>query len=272
MLYLVATPIGNLEDISVRALNVLQKVDYILAEDTRHSQKLLTHYDIQKPLLSLHQHNEEERIAKILSDLKEGKELALISDAGTPLISDPGYLLVRAIREHDLQVTALPGACSAIMALTLSGFHPTPFQFVGFLPKKHGELVERLEELLEYAGTTICFESPERLTATLNALAECNNDAPVAICRELTKRFEQVVSGPCHEVLAKQKETPALGEIVLLIQGSNEPSDTLFSKEMLQSLVADVASHSSSKEAIAKVAKQLRIPKRTVYNAVHVGT
>ncbi len=269
MLFIVATPIGNLEDISLRALNILRSVDYILAEDTRHSQKLLTHYEIQKPLVSFHQHNEAEREARVLQDLREGKNIALISDAGTPLISDPGFMLVRACRNEGLDVTCLPGASCVLMALTLSGFEPTPFQFVGFLPKKHGELLEKLEELLEYPGTSITFESPERLEATLKALVELNPETNVAIARELTKRFENVRVGTAQELLDQQRKTPALGEIVLLIQGNKEASSTMFSNEILQSLVADVATSCSTKEAIGLVAKQLRLPKRTVYNAIH---
>ncbi|MCE5293274.1 MAG: 16S rRNA (cytidine(1402)-2'-O)-methyltransferase [Chlamydiales bacterium] len=270
MLYLVATPIGNLEDISFRALETLKRVDYILAEDTRHSLKLLSHYEIQKSLHSLHQHNEQQKLDKVLQDLANGKEIALISDAGTPLISDPGFPLVKACREQSIPVTAIPGASSVLVALSLSGFEPTPFQFVGFLPRKLGELTARLEAILAYEGTTICYESPERLTDTLTALAECNPDCNVAIARELTKRFESVISGTSQHMLAQQKATPALGEIVVLIEGCKASGESsIFSKELLQALVADVAQECSTKDAIVKVANQLNLPKRTVYNAIH---
>jgi len=264
MLYLIATPIGNLSDISLRALEVLKRVDYILAEDTRHSLKLLTHYDIQKPLFSHHQHNEEAKVAKILDDLAAGKEIALISDAGTPLISDPGFVLVRACRERGLALTAIPGASSLLVAITLSGFEPTPFQFVGFLPKKPEE---RLQELLEYPGTTICYESPERIEKTLSILCELDPECRVCISRELTKRFEEVVTGTSRELLQK---CPFQGEIVLLIEGKKAAAqDAIFSNELLKTLVADVARSCSTKEAIEQVAKQLKISKRTIYNAVH---
>lgn len=263
MLYLVATPIGNLEDISVRALEVLKRVDYILAEDTRHSQKLLNHYEIKKQLISFHQHNEKDREANVLQDLSDGKEIALISDAGTPLISDPGFMLVHSCREAGLPVTAIPGASSVLVALSLSGLEPTPFQFVGFLPRKPAQ---KLEELLDYPGTSICYESPERLHDTLKTLIELDPNRKIAVARELTKHFEEVRSGTAQELL----DITALGEIVLLIEGSKESeSDSLFSKEFLQSLVADVAKNCSTKDAIAKVAKQLKLPKRTVYNAIH---
>ncbi len=269
MLYLVATPIGNLEDISFRALETLKRSDYILAEDTRHSLKLLQHYDIQKSLISFHQHNEQGREEKVLQDLEEGKEIALISDAGTPLISDPGFLLVKACRERALPVTAIPGASSLLVALSLSGLEPTPFQFVGFLPRKPGELKIRLEEFLDYAGTTICYESAERLEDSLKNLCELDPQCKVSVARELTKRFESVLTGTCEEILALQQKTPAIGEIVLLIEGHKQESEAIFSKELLSSLVADVATSCSTKEAIVKVAKQLKLPKRSVYNAVH---
>lgn len=269
MLYLVATPIGNLQDFSVRALETLKRCDYILAEDTRHSLKLLQHYEIQKPLVSFHQHNEQGREDKVLQDLRDGKEIALISDAGTPLISDPGFLLVKACHNESLPVTAIPGASSVLVALSLSGLEPTPFQFIGFLPRKTGELTSCLEELLDYPGTTICFESPERLTDCLKILCELDPKAKISIARELTKRFENVRTGTCEELLAQQVATPALGEIVLLIEGHKSVDESIFSKELLQTLVNDVATTCSTKEAILKVAKQLKLPKRSVYNAIH---
>ncbi len=266
MLYLIATPIGNLADISLRALDVLKRVEYILAEDTRHSLKLLSHYEIQKSLISYHQHNEETKLSRIIQDLKAGKEIALISDAGTPLISDPGFPLVRACRDEGLTVTAIPGASSLLVAITLSGFEPTPFQFIGFLPKKADEA---LEELLSYPGTSICYESPERIGDTLTKLSLLDPNSKVCVARELTKRFEEVIVGSPSELLARHKASPFLGEIVLLIEGRKEETELLFSKEMLKMLVADVAASCSTKEAISKVSKQLNISKRVVYNAVH---
>lgn len=270
MLYLIATPIGNLEDITLRALATLKECDYILAEDTRHSYTLLQHHGIDRPLVSFHQHNEKEREDKVLDDLRQGKKIALISDAGTPLISDPGFLLVKACRTHGLAVTALPGASSVLVALSLAGLEPTPFQFIGFLPRKRGELIERLEAILDYASTTIAYESAERLEETLKVLVELAPECTVAIARELTKKFEHIRQGTAQEVYALQKNEPARGEIVLLIHNKHEQeSAALFSKELLQSLVADAAKNCSTKEAITLVANQLKLPKRTVYNAVH---
>ena len=172
VLYLVSTPIGNLADFSFRAVETLKKCDYILCEDTRHSRFLLEHYGIQTPLKSFHKFNEAKALESVLSDLKEGKTLALISDAGTPLISDPGQELVLQCRAEGLAVSAIPGACAVIDALVLSGLPSTPFQFIGFLPKKEKELQSVLSQALFYAGTTIAYESPHRIEETLAAIAQ----------------------------------------------------------------------------------------------------
>jgi 16S rRNA (cytidine1402-2'-O)-methyltransferase len=267
MLYIIATPIGNLEDITLRALATLKICDYILCEDTRHSLKLLSHYDIHKPLVSYHQFNEKERLERIVSDLEEGKTIGLISDAGTPLISDPGFMLVAECQQRGLAVTTLPGASSPIVGLSLSGFSPTPFQFVGFLPKKKSELVEVLEELLEYPGTTIAFETAERIQATLSALCELEPTRKVAIARELTKRFETVHIGTPEAL----KSGDYKGEIVLLIEGAPQHNSPAFSKEFLQSSVEDLSKTLSTKDAITQISRLLRVPKKVVYAAVHKG-
>lgn len=271
MLYLISTPIGNLEDITFRAVSCLKECDYILCEDTRHSQKLLNHYDIQKPLTSFHLWNESSREEKILSDLQEGKKIALISDAGTPLLADPGEALVKKCRELNLPITALPGPCAVICALTLSGFQTAPFQFIGFLPKKETELLQCLEGLLEYPGTSICYESPQRIRKTVQIIAELDPQREIAIARELTKKFETVLFGPVSTVLEQEKLQPALGEIVLLIKGEQKEAKLVFSKELLQSCVQDIIqSHNyTTKEAISLVSSQLNISKKIVYSAVH---
>jgi len=269
MLFLVATPIGNLEDISLRAINTLKACDYILCEDTRHSLKLLQHYEIQKPLVSFHQFNEEGRKMRVLDDLQSGKQIALISDAGTPLISDPGFSLVKACQKVQVRVTSIPGASSCLMGLILSGFSSIPFQFVGFLPKKRGELERTLQELLEYEGTTVCYETAERIEETLNLLQELDPERNVAIARELTKRFETVVVGTAQELIEKHKKEPMRGEIVLVLEGQKSQPESIFSDEFLLHCVEDVAKSHSIKEAIILVAKQLNLPKRIVYAAVH---
>lgn len=266
MLFLVSTPIGNLQDFSLRAIETLKGCDYILCEDTRHSSKLLQHYEIQKPLVSFHQWNEDEKEQRVIDDLLAGKTIALISDAGTPLISDPGFTLVRACQKAKITVTCIPGACAVISGLVLSGFSTAPFQFVGFLPKKQGDLERAFDAILDYEGTTVCYETAERLEETLSLLQELDPERKVAVARELTKRFETVVVGTPKELLAESYK----GEIVLLIEGkASHLQDSIFSNEFLQSCVNDVAQKHSLKEAILFVAKQLNLPKRVVYAAVH---
>jgi 16S rRNA (cytidine1402-2'-O)-methyltransferase len=217
MLYLISTPIGNLADITLRALDLLKTCDYILCEDTRHSIKLLSHYEIRKPLRSYHKFNEKSRSEEIIKDLKEGMTIALISDAGTPGISDPGEILVRRCHEENIPVTSAPGPCAAIMALTLSGFSTRPFQLIGFLPRKKGELTRTFQGLLEYEGTSICYESPHRLTKALELLASLGSERKVAVIREMTKHFEECRRGSAKELAEHFSKKPPKGEIVLLI-------------------------------------------------------
>lgn len=216
-LYLVATPIGNLGDITLRALEVLKTCSYILCEDTRTSRVLLNHYEIRKPLVSYHKFNEKRREEQVLTDLASGQEIALISDAGTPLISDPGWILVSACRERELPVFVLPGACSAIAALSASGLPTERFQCLGFLPQRPGKRRKALEECLAYPGTSICYESPYRLVKTLHLLAEMDPTRPLVVARELTKKFESYASGTAPFLEALFTKSAPKGEIVLLI-------------------------------------------------------
>ncbi len=217
MLYLVATPIGNLADITLRALEVLRTCDYILCEDTRHSLKLLRHYEIQKPLKSYHKFNEKRRCDEIIADLKAGVKVALITDAGTPLISDPGEILVQRCVEEQVPITTIPGPCAAIAALTLSGFSAVQFQLVSFLPKKSGGLTKALTALLAYEGTSICYESPYRLVKTLKALCTLSPSRKVAVVRELTKIHEECRRGTAQDLCNHYSKISVKGEIVLLI-------------------------------------------------------
>ncbi len=217
MLYLVATPIGNLGDITFRAVEVLKHCDVILCEDTRHSGKLLNHYEITTPRKSYHMFNEARREPEILERLRNGQDVALISDAGTPGISDPGQRLVRACAEAELPVTAIPGPCAAIQGLVASGLDSTQFQFLGFLPKKPGKLRKALQAALDYPGTSIVYESPHRLHKSLKALAELSPETPVVVARELTKKFEEYRRGTAPELLEHYLAKPPKGEIVLLI-------------------------------------------------------
>lgn len=216
MLYLIATPIGNLSDMTFRAIETLKACHYILCEDTRHSLVLLNHYNIHKPLHSYHKFNEASKMESILADLRNGQQIALISDAGTPGISDPGADLVRQCIEHNLTVTAIPGPCAAIQALSCSGLPTERFQFWGFLPRKDSELRLALQEILSYPSTTICYESPKRLIEVLHLIQEIEPSRQLVVARELTKKFEEICRGTAHDLLLHWQSAPLKGEIVLL--------------------------------------------------------
>lgn len=221
---MVATPIGNLGDLSLRAIATLKAVTRIAAEDTRTAQHLLNHYHIQKPLLSLHQFNESERIDAILSYLSQGEDIALISDAGTPLISDPGYLLVKAIRARQGKVIPIPGACALIAALSASGLSTARFAFDGFLPAKSAARQAQLLTLLHDARTLIFYESPHRIMATLNDLRTVFGDSrQIVIGRELTKLYEEFIIGSASEILQRFEARPETerGEMVILVEGAS---------------------------------------------------
>jgi 16S rRNA (cytidine1402-2'-O)-methyltransferase len=222
VLYIVATPIGNLKDITLRAIETLMAVDLIAAEDTRHSKTLLQHYAIATPTISLHDYNEERRSQLLVAELKKGKNLALISDAGTPLISDPGYRLARLAREENIKVVAVPGACAAIAALSVAGLATDHFVFEGFLPTKRGALEGRLRNLVAETRTTIIYESTHRLLQLLDTMGTVlGQERKIVLAKELTKTFENVIYGTIGEVrqwlvdeAVRQK-----GEFVLLVEG-----------------------------------------------------
>ncbi|GAB3256925.1 16S rRNA (cytidine(1402)-2'-O)-methyltransferase [Larkinella harenae] len=218
-LYLVPTPIGNLEDITLRAVNVLKSVDGILAEDTRTSGILLKHLEISKPLHSYHIFNEHQTVQRIIAQLKAGKTLALVSDAGTPAISDPGFLLVRECLKNEIPVECLPGATAFVPALVNSGLPADRFTFEGFLPHKKGRQT-RLTQLAEEERTMIFYESPHRLLKTLTQFGEVfGADRPASVSRELTKLFEETVRGSIQEIIAYFAEKTIKGEIVIVVQG-----------------------------------------------------
>ena len=218
-LYLVPTPIGNLEDITLRALEILKAVDLILAEDTRTSGKLLKHYDIQTPVQSHHMHNEHKMLPSLIAKLRAGTEIALISDAGTPGISDPGFLLTRACIENAIAVECLPGATACIPALMNSGLPSDRFVFEGFLPVKKGRQT-RMEALAEESRTMIFYESPHKLMKTLGQFQEYfGADRAVSISRELTKMYEETIRGTLHEAAQHFTDNPAKGELVLVVAG-----------------------------------------------------
>lgn len=264
-LYLVATPIGNLEDITLRALRVLrEEVALIACEDTRQTQKLLEHFSIRKPLISYHDHNETTRTRELLEKLEGGDSVALVSDAGTPLVSDPGFRIVAAAVAHGVRVIPIPGASAALAGLAGSGLPTNEFRFVGFLPAKTGARQRFLEALSDEQATVIAYESPYRILETLVQMSGLFGDRPVVVARELTKVHEEFLrgtAGEIHDALAKR---PAVkGEITLLIgrpeikESVNEPLQEIERLQREQGL--------GRMEAIKLIAKRLGLPKREVY-------
>ncbi len=270
MLYLISTPIGNLGDLTYRAVETLQKLSLVLAEDTRVSERLLRHYEIRVPMKSFHQFSEKKEEEGIIQRLKRGDEIGLISDAGTPLVSDPGHRLVRRCREEGIPVTALPGPSSVIQALVLSGLSPERFQFVGFLPRTKEAFLKEILGMLDYPGTSICFESPERVMKAVEALAKLAPEREITLARELTKKFEEVLTMPSKELLDQLVKTPPRGEIVLLISGSETPD---WSQLSPQEHVAMLSEEFSLKEGDAiKLAAYLRhTPKRLLYRDLKIN-
>jgi len=221
-LYLVATPIGNLEDITLRALRTLRECDVIAAEDTRHTAQLLRHYEIQRPMISYFRFNEAKRSEEILDRLAQGQKIALVTDAGTPGISDPGERVVRAALGAGYRVESVPGPCALIAALTASGLSTDEFHFIGFLPHKSGQRRKVLETLKNYGGTLALYESPYRVEKLIDELLEIFPDRTVVLARELTKRFEEFIRGTPKELRAKLGEHRIKGEFVALISAAAE--------------------------------------------------
>lgn len=219
MLFLVATPIGNLGDITLRALEALKDADVIACEDTRHSLHLLRHYQIEKPLVSYHEHNEARRTAELIEQIAAGKKVAIITDAGMPGISDPGHRLLRACQQRGLPYTILPGASALLTGLIGSGFPAEQFFWAGFLPVKSGGRERDLKAAAEREETTVFFESPHRILKTLTAAVPIMGDRQLCVAREMTKTFEEFRRGTAAELLAHYTAQPARGEIVLLVEG-----------------------------------------------------
>ena len=258
MLYIVATPIGNLKDITFRAVETLKAVDYIICEDTRTSLTLLNAYDIKKPLFSYHKFNEKEKVDKIILDLKEGKEIALISDAGMPCVSDPGNILVNACIENEIEYTCVSGASALINAFVLSG-HSAPFTFIGFLPDKKSEMKKLLEDFKSSKSTLIFYVSPHSLEKTIADLYEILGDREFTAVREISKKFEEVVAG----TLKEGYKGVIKGEFVLLIKPSKEKQE--FDLTIEEQLEKYISSGMEKNEAIKKVAKERGLKKNDVY-------
>jgi len=263
-LYVVATPIGNLEDMTYRAVRLLQEVDLIAAEDTRHSRKLLSHYGIATALISYHEHNEESRSSQLLEKLQADQSIALISDAGTPCIADPGYRLVSRCRQAGIAVAAVPGASALVAALSISGLPTDAFSFVGFIPAKSHARRQLFERLKDEKQTIACYETPHRLLASLEDLAAvCGADRPLAIARELTKRHEELFSGTVVQAQVHFAQNGVKGELVMLLAPAPErlPEGTV--RDMLSQLREET--DLSWKEIVKQVAKRFGLPGSDVY-------
>ena len=270
-LYLVPTPIGNLKDITLRALDVLKSVDEIAAEDTRTSLKLLNHFDIKKSLFSYHKHNEQGKSLDIINKLKNGVNIALITDAGTPGISDPGSIIVERCIEENIDFEVLPGATAITTALVYSGLDTTKFMFRGFLPRENKERKPIIEEIKNVRDTIIFYEAPHRLLNTLEYLKENLGDRKIALCRELTKLHEEIYRGNISEGIEYFVENRPRGEFVLVIEGKSDESIKAEKEELWNSLTIEehliktIESGIDKKEAIKLVAKERGIAKKEVY-------
>lgn len=274
MLYLCATPIGNLEDITCRVLRILKEVDLIAAEDTRNSIKLLNHFEIKTPMTSYHEYNKFDKGRYLVEKMLEGKNIALITDAGTPGISDPGEELVAMCYEAGIQVTSLPGAVACITALTLSGLPTRRFAFEAFLPSDKKERAVILEELKQETRTIILYEAPHRLVKTLEELSETLGDRKISLCRELTKKHEAVFRGSLLEAFSWYKENPPKGECVMVLAGRSREEIEQEARQKWEDMPLEehmeyyMSQGIDKKEAMKLVAKDRGISKRDVYQAL----
>jgi 16S rRNA (cytidine1402-2'-O)-methyltransferase len=269
-LYLVGTPIGNLEDITLRALRILREADRIAAEDTRHTQKLLQHYEIARPLVSYHEHNEMTRAPELLIALEQGAKIALVSDAGTPLVSDPGYRLVALCLRHQIPVVPVPGPSALLAALSASGLPTEEFLFVGFLPQRGGERRRALERLRIEDRTMIFYEAPHRIAECVADALEILGDRPACLAREVTKLYEEFRRGTLSTLKASLEERPARGEITLLV-GAPEPGEAGAHADSAQSLSDRVEelmrqAKLDRKDALKLAAKERGLTRRAAYD------
>jgi 16S rRNA (cytidine1402-2'-O)-methyltransferase len=273
-LYLVATPIGNLQDISLRALEILKTVDTIACEDTRHTRKLLTHFGISAKLLSYHEHNEQERAGRLAAMLEDGRSIAVVSDAGTPGISDPSFRIVQKAYEIGAKVVPVPGAVAFVNALIASGLPTDSVFFGGFLPSKKGERQNRLREVKEIPATLVFYETPHRIAKSLADCLEILGNRKAAIARELTKLHEEIVRGDLAELAEKFNEKPAKGEIVLVInrfQISNSKLQIPNNSESLTERINQfVKAGFDGKTALKKAAKEFGLSKSEAYRQIKV--
>lgn len=261
-LYLIATPIGNMDDITYRALETLKRVEVIFSEDTRITNQLLKHFDIKKKLISNHQYNEEENKEKLLEYLKNGYDVGLVTDRGTPVISDPGYELAKYAIENDYNVVSIPGACAFVSALIVSNLDIFPFTFYGFLNSKQSKRRKELEDLKNLSPAMIFYESPHRLVETLTDMLNILGNRKCSISREITKKFEEVYRGNLDEVIEEVRD--AKGEFVIVIEG-NKSVNTFDNLTIIEHVNLYIKEGIDKKEAIKKVAKERQLTKNEVY-------
>ncbi|MBO6046401.1 MAG: 16S rRNA (cytidine(1402)-2'-O)-methyltransferase [Erysipelotrichaceae bacterium] len=263
-LYLVPTPIGNLTEMTPRAIDILKSVNYIAAEDTRHTLQLFNHFDINGKLISHHEHNIKASSIKILQLMDEGESIALVSDAGYPAISDPGYELVKEVIEHDYNVVPVSGCNACLDALVVSGIAPQPFMFYGFLNHSDKKKKKELQQLKNITYTIVFYEAPHRITKTLSLLLDVFGDRQIALCRELTKRHEEIIRGKISEVLSISNELK--GEMVIVVEGCNETeAEEQYDFPVIEHIEQLMEEGLSSKEAIKKVAHLRHLKKNDVY-------
>ncbi|RST57714.1 16S rRNA (cytidine(1402)-2'-O)-methyltransferase [Siminovitchia terrae] len=275
-LYLIPTPIGNLEDMTFRAIRLMKEADLIAAEDTRNTKKLCTHFDIPTPLASYHEHNKETSGRQLVERLLKGDNIALVSDAGMPCISDPGYEIVQAAIEADIAVIPVPGPNAALTALIASGINPQPFYFYGFLPRGKKERKAELEKLKRQDGAILLYEAPHRLKDTLKDMAAVWGDREIVLCRELTKKFEEFLRGTLFSAVEWAEKGEIRGEFCIVIEGSSDPNSgegppwwgLLGLKEHVEHYIVNESL--TSKEAIKRTANDRQLPKREVYEAYHI--
>ncbi len=269
-LFVVATPIGNLNEMTYRAIQVLKDVDYIAAEDTRNTVKLLNHFDISTKLVSHHEHNLMTAIPKIVHDLKNGLNIALVSDAGYPAISDPGYELVKEVIKEAMNVVPISGANACLDALVVSGIAPQPFLFYGFLDRNDKNKKKELEKLKTYQETIVFYEAPHRIKKTLKLMYDILGNRSIALCRELTKKHEEINRGTIEEILSVIDDMK--GEMVIVVEGSHEEfqdQPLVFEQSIVEHVEEYIEKGMSTKDAIKEVAKVRKLSKNIVYNEYH---
>lgn len=266
MLYICPTPIGNLEDITVRVLNTLKNVDYIACEDTRHTIKLLNHYEIKNKLVSIHEHNEFFKKDDIIKDLMDGKHIALVSDAGMPGIQDPGKIIIEAVIENDLEFTVLPGACAFVTAAIGSGIVDKEFTFMGFIPRKSKDRRETLENHKNYGGELVLYESPHRVKELIEDIQRVLGNRKLVLAREISKKFETYIRCSASELLDFISENPIKGEVVLIIEGNKEIEVLEFSDEDIKNMIEKkLDENMSKKDAIKEISRDYKLSKNKVY-------